>query len=133
VAVFFCTYCSKDKRHDDGVLPAIERYQSGRIARVSAAAHDLGLGFLILSGKFGLIGPEQPIPDYDQRLVADEVSNVSALAAGQLQARGASHVVYFTVSTADDPDVAPYRDAIVAATAGCSIPLSVIEIVDVDE
>jgi hypothetical protein len=58
----FCTYCSASKSQAPGNIPAIQRYQSRRIRKVCQAATTLGLKFYILSGEFGLISPQQPIP-----------------------------------------------------------------------
>lgn len=124
----FCTYCSKQKRHDAELLPAIARYQSARIARVFASAECLGLGFLILSGQYGLIGAGHPIPEYDHLLAPSEVSQLAGVAADQLKRHHASQVVYVTRSPEAEPNAAPYRDTIVAAAAECSVPLCIVEI-----
>ena len=64
--------CSATKRHDAGLLPALSRYDGPayrtlRKAQAAIApAHRPDV--LILSGKYGLITPTTPIPDYDQQL-----------------------------------------------------------------
>lgn len=112
----YCTYCSGRKRSDAGVLPAIERYDSERISRVEAAARAVGCRFYILSGEFGLLAPETPIPWYDHRLAAHEVEAVARQVAGQIIELGIGHLTYFTVAIEDEADVRPYLDAI---TGGC--------------
>lgn len=63
--------CSQRKRPDDGLLPAIERYDgpSFRVLRcfLKGQPPEL-LDICILSAKFGLIAAEQLIPNYDQRM-----------------------------------------------------------------
>ncbi|MGH7600908.1 MAG: hypothetical protein ACREOI_31505, partial [bacterium] len=69
----FCTYCSALKSQAPGNIPAMQRYQSLRIRKVCQAAMELGLEFYILSGEFGLIPSQQPIPFYDHLLRPEEV------------------------------------------------------------
>src|SRR5215467_10189409 len=67
------TTCSKEKRLDAGLLPAAQRYVSGRIAAVVASGQQLGTTVFILSGKYGLVGPGEEIEWYDRPLsAADE-------------------------------------------------------------
>jgi hypothetical protein len=63
--------CSQRKRPDDGLLPAIERYDGPpfRVLRRFLKGQPTGsLDIHILSAKFGLIAADQPIPNYDQRM-----------------------------------------------------------------
>jgi len=66
-----CTYCSATKNRTPGEISAVQRYRSSRIERVYKAACTLGLPFRILSGEYGLVPPERPIPDYDHRVASD--------------------------------------------------------------
>ena len=123
----FCTYCSRDKSTEPGDLPAIRRYQSARIEKVYAAACQLGLGFYILSGKFGLLVPHHPIPWYDHLLAPEEASYLADRIADQIREYGITGLVYFTSSFDRDPNVIPYHDALVAACSRTSRPVLVIE------
>ena len=65
--------CSATKRHDAGLLPALDRYDgpSYRTLRRFLAdqpAQRNALDVLILSAESGLIGGTTPIPDYDRRM-----------------------------------------------------------------
>ncbi len=124
----FCTYCSKDKSDEPGDIPAIRRYKSARIDNVYAAACKLGVGFYILSGEFGLIPPEQPIPCYDHLLQADQVSHLAGLVAGQIKQHGITGLVYFTQPLAQEPNVVPYHDTLAAACSQAAVALHVIEL-----
>jgi hypothetical protein len=67
--------CSATKRHDPGLLPAVERYDgpSYRTLRRFLADHSARCGsldLLILSAEFGLIGGATLVPDYDRRMDA---------------------------------------------------------------
>ena len=124
----FCTYCSRDKNDEPDRIPAIRRYQDSRIEKVYAAASKLGLEFYILSGEFGLLPPQQPIPWYDHLLEPEEVCNLADRVAGQLRDYRITGLVYFTESFAQDPHVIPYHDAIIAACSRTKLPMLVIEL-----
>ena len=85
----FATYCSAEKDGAEGELPAIERYTSERIQGVAAAAKGAQAKFGILSGQFGLITGEHPLPYYDHLLQPEEVSTRAEGAVETL--RRASH------------------------------------------
>jgi hypothetical protein len=119
----FCTYCSRDKDHSERELPAIQRYQSRRITSVYCAAKSLGLGFLILSGKYGILKPCDSIPDYDHLLQPSEVSEHSNLVADQLETLGVKDLVFFTKSASD---VKPYCECIKLASEKAGIELKYI-------
>ena len=125
---FFCTYCSKDKNQSEGELPAIQRYRSTRINSVFAAAMNLGLEFLILSGEYGILAPCDPIPDYAHLLLPSEVPEHSKLVATQLEALGVKDLVFFTRPDSIDPNVKPYCDCIKSACQLAKIELKYIYI-----
>lgn len=127
----FCTYCSKDKRDDLSDIPAIHRYRSPRIDGVYDAALRLGVGFYILSGKFGLIPPEQPIPLYNHLLLPSEVPQLVDRVTEQVQRYGITHLVYFTQSFEQDPHVIPYHDVIVSAFSRLTLPVFVVQMGEV--
>lgn len=65
--------CSATKRSDAGLLPALERYD-GPVYRVIRAYQGRGKRLpktLILSASMGLITPNHPVRDYDQRMTVD--------------------------------------------------------------
>ena len=124
----FCTYCSRDKSDADGNISAIQRYLSNRIERVYAAASQLGIGFYILSGEYGLLNPQQPIPWYDHLLQPEEVSSLANQIATQIQEAEITGIVYFTNSFDQDPNVVPYHDAIASACSRTSRQLLVVEV-----
>lgn len=125
---WLCTYCSRDKSHAGGLLPAIERYRSARIASVRAAAAALGVRFCILSGEYGLISPDTPIPDYDHLLVRDEIPDLARTVARQLGELGITRLVFVTRPLRVDPGAAPYGEVLAMAAATCSVPVCTIEL-----
>jgi hypothetical protein len=124
----FCTYCSKNKSETSGEIPASERYRSIRLEAVHDAARRLGLRFFILSGEYGLIPPEQPIPWYDHRLLTDEVPTLASQVLEQIARRAITHLVYFTESLRRDPNVAPYQAVIMEACQRAGVSLFTVEI-----
>ena len=125
---WLCTYCSRDKSHVGGLLPAIERYHSARIASVNAAATALGVRFCILSGEYGLISPDTPIRDYDHRLTGDEIPVLARTVARQLGELGITRLVFVTRPLRVDPGAAPYGEVLTMAAATCSVPVCTIEL-----
>ncbi|NIM92931.1 MAG: hypothetical protein GTO18_04380 [Anaerolineales bacterium] len=124
----FCTYCSAEKNHAPGDLPAIKRYLSQRIRSVYATALSAGIPFFILSGEFGLLEPCDPIPDYEHLLVQSEVNIHAELVAGQFQDFGVKGFVFFTVPVSQDPNVAPYIECMKAACERAGVEMSIVEI-----
>jgi tetratricopeptide (TPR) repeat protein len=126
----FCTYCSATKSHESGEIPAIRRYQGSRISKVYDAARALGFEFRVLSGEYGLVGPDQTIPYYDHLLTQPEVPALAAVVARQIVKGGITAFVYFTKPLATNPKVVPYHDALVAACRQTSASLFVVQLED---
>jgi len=124
----FCTYCSAEKDRLEGDLPAIQRYQSNRIKSVYAAAMSLGLKFLILSGKYGILEPSDKIPYYDHLLQSSEVSEHSKRVAVQLEALGVKDIIFFARSFSDDDNLKPYFDCIINASQKAGIELKCVDL-----
>ena len=70
---YYCTICSKEKRKDRELLPAIERYLSSRIKNVYEKASIDNTKFLIFSGEYGFIHPYSLIPYYDHLFLDKEI------------------------------------------------------------
>ena len=109
-------------------MPAIQRYLDPRIRKVHEAASILGLDFYILSGEYGLIPPDEPIPWYDHLLLTEEVDELAELMAAQIRQYYIEGVVYFTNSISNDSSLIPYRDAIVAACNRASCSCTMVEV-----
>jgi hypothetical protein len=123
----FCTYCSKAKTDDPGEVAAIRRYKSSRIQRVHEAADSLRLPFYILSGRFGLVSPRRPIPNYDHLLKSDEVARLAELVASQTGPFGISGFVYFTKPLSSDANLVVYYAVLSAACGMSSRPFFAVE------
>jgi hypothetical protein len=123
---FLITTCCKEKYDAPGKIPAIRRYQSERIHRVYAESRRRGLPMRILSGKFGLLSPEDPIPWYDHPLQMSEAAALAPRLADSLAAENAAGV-YFIARPAETPGWAPYHTALTRACQKLEIPVVFIE------
>jgi len=107
-----CTYCSAEKNQAEEPLPAIDRYISERIDSVYQQAKESEDQMMILSGKFGLLRPGDPIPWYDHLLLPDEIEVMTQIVAGQIKAYGITELEYHTAPLNMAPMVKPYYDTI---------------------
>jgi len=127
--VLFATYCSAEKDAAAGDLPAIERYQSERISGVYANAQFAGARFGILSGQYGLISADHPLPYYDHLLQMDQIPEATKNAHATLVAWKVTEVKWFSVAFEMDPNVQRYRTVIeqAASQAGIDFDLTLWE------
>jgi hypothetical protein len=116
-----CTYCAADKRRDLEPLPAIARYRSDRIAALHAAGP-----MLILSGEYGLLAPEDPIPWYDHLLMPEEVEELVPQVISQLRSRSITALDFHTADPLHTPAVRPYVAVITQACAAAGVALRLV-------
>ena len=90
------TYCSKEKDRTRKDLPSIQRYDSERIDKIKAYADQRNEKFAILSGKYGLIEPEEEIPFYDELLREKDIPHLVTGMKNFLESRNIEKVVYHT-------------------------------------
>ena len=122
----FCTYCSRKKDPVDGLLPTMERYKSERIRSVHTAAQELGFETYILSGKYGLLFSNHPIPYYDYLLSQENVDSLTVTVEEQLIEHDITSVVFFAQSSKIDPNNKPYIEVVFQACANKNIEFSLI-------
>ena len=120
-----CTICSRDKDRREGLLPAIERYNSPRIYKVFALAQERGHAFAILSGKYGLLAPETPIPYYDKLLKEADGEEAAAEATAYLKEGNFREVILLLPDPAVDPNVVPYIETMKRAGESIGVPVEV--------
>lgn len=120
----FCTICCKRKRRGAAPLPALQRYLSRRIRFVHALSRRHGLPLRILSGRFGLLSPDQQIPYYDQPLSASQVDALVPRVATQLATARVKRLVFFARPRAT-PGWRPYYDLLERACRRQRIRLEV--------
>ena len=121
----YCTYCSKQKNMDEGEIPAIQRYQSQRIAQVNLKATIDGCPFFILSGKYGIIPSDYPLPYYDHLLNPEEVDEMAVQVGSQLKTIGLNEIRYFSNNPETDRTLQPYEFVIEKSCRMAGIKLSI--------
>ena len=82
--------CSSKKRSDQGLLPALERYDGPayRVVNKFLRVHPSGvqsLDMYILSAEFGLIPSSKPIPDYDRRMTLQRAKELQQPVLNELK------------------------------------------------
>jgi hypothetical protein len=91
----YLTTCCKEKRPDEDLLPAKERYQSPRVRYVVAESERIGIPLLFFSGKYGILGAHDLIPWYAKQLMAEDVEGMVPVAIAQLRERGITEINLF--------------------------------------
>ena len=121
-----CTYCSRPKSKDAGYVPALRRYLSDRITALATQAESENRLFLILSGRYGLITGDTPLPDYDHLLMPSETAQCARTLHKQMTALNISAVDYHTADPERYPEVRPYLNALAEAAGDAGVTVKVI-------
>lgn len=122
--MLYITTCSKEKSGKTGEIPALERYDSSRIRGVYQMSQLHESPFYILSGKFGLLAPEHPIPWYDKALQPEDVASLVPIVTAQLREIG-DNVLFFAKHPEEDSTWQPYLDALQKAAENAGIELKI--------
>lgn len=104
----YIALASAEQHETSDELPAIERYTAPRIHDVYHWARRDGAEFRILSAKFGLLSPTEPVSPDDQKLAAEAVSALAVQVAEQLKALGTNKLVVYTRKAENKPKVLMY-------------------------
>ncbi len=116
------TTCSAEKRADPGLLPAVARYTHPRVAAAAALAAARGEPLLILSGVYGLLDAQDPVPWYDHALQVEEIDALVPRVRARAAALGVTAVTLLAAPRGT-PGWAPYF-AVVDALA---VPVEAVE------
>lgn len=108
----YCTYCSAQKDPSQKMLPAIKRYKSQRIRSVYEESQKEKHKFIIFSGKFGLLYPNDEVPFYDHLLRISEVEEHAKKIADQIDEMGFNQIVFFVRSPLEDKNVLNYIECL---------------------
>jgi hypothetical protein len=122
----YVTYCSAQKNESEKEIKAIDRYISERIAHVRALAKQDKADFMILSGKFGLLNPNDLIPYYDHLLKAFETARLSKTVARQLKHLKGKTIVLHSHWMDRDINVAPYIETMTDACEMAKVPFDLV-------
>lgn len=123
-----CSYCSAAKSRDEAPLAAVQRYDSERLRALHRRGAAEGTPLHILSGRYGLLAADEPIPWYDHLLTAAEAPAMAEAVARSLRALGVAAVEYHTAAVSRVPQVGPYLAVMRAACAGAGVVLTVVEL-----
>jgi len=126
----FVTYCSAKKNHQSDLMPAVERYQSKRIRQIYSAARSLNIDCYILSGKYGIIGTCDLIPDYDYMLVSEDVTKCSQKIEKQLKTFKIEQIIFFMRPLTEDENVKPYMELIKLTCKKNDISLTIVNLTE---
>lgn len=121
----YATYCSASKVKTQSLVAAINLYQSKRIESIFQIAKKNNRQFIILSGKFGLLDPNDKIPYYDHLLTSNEVAKHSSLVASQLKKKGITEVLFYAGDVNRDINIQTYIDCISLAAEKAYISVEV--------
>jgi predicted metallo-beta-lactamase superfamily hydrolase len=124
----FCTYCSKEKSRTAGLIPAIDRYLDHRIKQIYEHSKNEADEFLILSGSYGLLAQDDPIPYYEHLLMPLEVNEHAKKVAKQLTERKVVEIHFFHHALDRDKNVQPYLDCITLAAEQSGVVLKTKEL-----
>lgn len=118
----YITYCSRKKNTTPGFIPAIQRYDSERISGLYNKSLNDNVPFAILSGKYGLVTPEQPIPWYDHLLTLIDISIIKERIISFILNHNIRDITYFTPQT---QSVVLYREVLVQACNDTGVTITV--------
>ena len=121
----YCTYCSADKHYSEIPVPAIQLYSSYRIAKVFEAAKQSNTAFLILSGKYGVVDPNDEISYYDHLLTSSEIETHSDLIASQIISKNITTIEFYMNNVERDQNLYVYKDCLSKACAKSGIQLKI--------
>jgi hypothetical protein len=124
--IAYATYCSAQKNYSKKPVPAIELYDSDRISKVFELAKIQNVKFVILSGKHGLLEPNQEINYYDHLLIQSEVETHANVIATQITSKYIREIVFFTNSVESEPNLLPYIACIDSACEKAKIQLRIL-------
>jgi hypothetical protein len=123
---YYCTYCCKEKKYTDKKIKAIELYISERIKYVYNLSLKHQKKFIILSGKFGFLKPDNLIPYYDKLLQKNEVDRLVESLKNFIEENKISKLIFFHKSFKTDPNIINYFKAAEKAALKSNIPFKSI-------
>lgn len=121
--IYYCTYCSKDKKKIEGKIKSLDLYISDRIKFVKKTADDDNAGFLIMSGKYGLLKPETEIEYYDKLLKPEDLEIYIVKLKKQLLELNAETIIFYHKNPEEDKNITTYINAIKSVADDCSVKI----------
>lgn len=121
--MLYLTTCCKEKSKTPLPCPAIERYLDPRIRQVYAHSQADKTAFGILSGKYGLLHPDDLIDWYDKKLELSDIPDLLPLLLRQLKDQQVHTIHFFAKSPDVFPEWKPYCLIVEQAVAELGIEL----------
>lgn len=121
----YLTTCCKEKTKTESPIPAIDLYLDPRIHFIHEQAQKDEVEFRILSGKWGVIHPNQELDWYDKKLELEDIEEMTGTLLIQLATEKITEIIFFVISPKIDEGTQPYIDLMKKATAVSGISLSV--------
>lgn len=121
----YCTTCCKEKTETPELCPAIDRYISPRINAVYQQSKTEKVPFRILSGEYGLLKPEDPIPWYDKKLEFEMIPLLLPIVSKQIKSQQIESILFFAKDATKLPEWLPYYKILELACAACAVNLKV--------
>lgn len=109
---FYITHCCKQKNENIKLLNAIDRYLASYILYVNKMAKIEKKDFMIFSGKYGLLKPNQKIPYYDKLLTYDDFESLEPVVNKQIIEYNITKITFFHIGIKYDKKVKVYVDFI---------------------
>ena len=124
----YCTVCSRKKLETDQSVEAVNLYLSENIRNVYEKSMREGIEFRILSGKFGLLRPDEKIRRYDYLLKDDAVNELKEKIKNQMKSQEIDDITFFAENREEHPNWIPYYNSIIRACNELEIKLKLVEI-----
>ena len=118
------TTCTADKDPSRHMVPARDRYRGARVCAAVARSERSGLPLLFLSGVYGVISAETPLPWYDHALRPDEVDGLIPVIADQLAVIGPT-VLTALLRPAQTPGWQPYHRLLIGGCQQAGVSLHI--------
>lgn len=107
-------------------MQAVKRYISKRIRSVYEFSQYHDVGFRILSGKYGLLRPDDMIPWYDKKLEFSDIPHVKEIVKQQITEHNISEITFFSMDPEIYFDWKPYFELIRSACFEVSIAFNAV-------
>ena len=118
------TTCTADKSDAPALIPAWRRYRGPRIDHALAMASRSDLPLLFLSGEYGVITADHPLPWYDHALQPHEVTRLVGTVTRQLTALRLTHLTALLLPRRT-PGWAPYYEVLAASCEAAGVAVAV--------
>ena len=122
----YCTICCKEKKTNKEPIDSINRYISNRIKFVFEKSQKDSAEFRILSGKYGLLKPNDKIPWYDKKLEFSDISALKKIVKKQILKQNICKIVFFGKDKKKNPDWEPYYNLIENACSELGVDLQIM-------